>query len=76
MRKDLYNYFPSHNPLADLGPSNLQTSSISQIRTLMNSAVHTDITYVKGRQNLKAGAQYGETFLRESDTDWNRRADI
>ena len=31
VRKDLYNYYPSGNPLADLGPSNLQTSSISQI---------------------------------------------
>src|ERR1700739_689006 len=32
VRKDAYNYFPSGNPLADLGPVNLQTSSISQDR--------------------------------------------
>ena len=31
---------PSGNPLADLGPANLQTSSIAQDRTLTNSAVH------------------------------------
>jgi hypothetical protein len=68
VRKDLYNYFPSGNPLADLGPSNLQTSSISQIRTLMNTAVHADYSYVKGINNIKIGAQYGQTFLRESDT--------
>ncbi|MGC2497320.1 MAG: carboxypeptidase regulatory-like domain-containing protein [Acidobacteriaceae bacterium] len=68
VRKDLYNYFPSSNPLADLGPSNLQTSSISQIRTLMNTAIHADYSYVKGINNLKIGAQYGQTFLRESDT--------
>ena len=68
VRKDLYNYFPSGNALADLGPSNLQTSSISQIRTLMNTAVHADYSYVKGISTLKIGAQYGQTFLRESDS--------
>ncbi len=67
-RKDLYNYFPSGNALADLGPSNLQTSSISQIRTLDNVAIHSDYSYVKGISNLKIGAQYGQTFLRESDS--------
>jgi Carboxypeptidase regulatory-like domain/TonB-dependent Receptor Plug Domain len=68
VRKDLYNYFPSGDPLADLGPANLQTSSISQIRTLMNTAVHADYSYVKGINNIQVGAQYGQTFLRESDT--------
>jgi hypothetical protein len=68
VRKDLYNYFPSGNALADLGPSNLQTSSISQIRTLMNTALHADYSYVKGISTLKIGAQYGQTFLRESDS--------
>jgi Carboxypeptidase regulatory-like domain len=68
VRKDLYNYFPSGNPLADLGPSNLQTSSISQIRTLMNTAVHGDFSYNKGINNIKIGAQYGQTFLRENDS--------
>jgi hypothetical protein len=68
VRKDLYNYFPSGNPLADLGPANLQTSSISQIRTLMNAAVHSDLTYTRGIHNFKAGVQYGQTFLRENDT--------
>ncbi|HTZ59535.1 MAG TPA: TonB-dependent receptor [Acidobacteriaceae bacterium] len=66
-RKDQYNYFPSGNPLADLGPPNLQTSSISQIRTLLNTAVHSDLSYTKGINNIKIGAQYGQTFLRESD---------
>jgi len=67
-RKDIYNYFPSGNPLSDLGPSNLQTSSISQIRTLLNTAVHSDLSYSKGVNNIKIGAQYGQTFLRESDS--------
>jgi len=68
VRKDLYNYFPSGNPLADRGPDDLQTSSISQIRSLMNAAVHSDLTYSHGINNIKAGVQYGQTFLRESDS--------
>ncbi|MGA7339379.1 MAG: carboxypeptidase regulatory-like domain-containing protein [Terracidiphilus sp.] len=68
VRKDLYNYYPSGNPLADLGPANLQTSSISQYRTLTNTGLHTDLTYVKGIHNLKIGAQYEQTFLREHDS--------
>jgi hypothetical protein len=68
VRKDLYGYYPSSNPLADLGPSNLQTASISQYRTLTNAAIHGDYSYVKGVNNLKAGFQYGQTFLREHDS--------
>jgi len=67
VRRDNYNYYPSSNPLADLGPANLQTSSISQNRTLTNTAVHSDISYVRGIHNIKVGAQYGQTFLRERD---------
>jgi len=67
VRRDEYNYYPSDNPLADRGPANLQTSSISQYRTLTNSAVHTDYSYSKGIHTIKAGAQYGQTFLREND---------
>ena len=67
VRKDLYNYYPSGNPLADQGPPNLQTSSISQDRTLTNAAVHSDFNYSKGIHTIKIGAQYGQTFLREHD---------
>jgi hypothetical protein len=67
VRKDLYDYFPSANPLADLGPANLQTSSISQYRTLTNTGVHADYSYDKGINNIKIGAQYGQTFVREHD---------
>jgi hypothetical protein len=34
----------------------------------MNTAVHADYSYVKGISTLKIGAQFGQTFLRESDT--------
>ena len=67
VRKDLYNYYPSGNPLADLGPVNLQTSSISQNRTLTNAGIHSDFTYARGINNIKAGVLYEQTFLREHD---------
>jgi hypothetical protein len=68
VRRDDYHYYPSGNPLADLGAANLQTSSIEQNRTLTNAAVHSEVTYAKGIHNIKAGAQYGQTFLRENDS--------
>lgn len=68
VRKDMYNYYPSGNPLADLGPANLQTSSIKQNRTLTNAALHSDYSYAKGIHNIKVGVQYGQTFLRENDS--------
>lgn len=68
VRRDDYNYYPSGNPLADLGPPNLQTSSIDQSRTLTNAGVHTDISYARGIYTVKAGLQFSHTFLRENDS--------
>ena len=68
VRRDNYNYYPSGNPLADLGPPNLQTSSIAQGRTLTNAGAHTDISYARGIHTLKAGLQFSHTFLRENDS--------
>ncbi len=67
IRKDTYQYFPSENPLADLGPPNLQNQTISQYRTLTNAGVHADVSYSKGRHTAKAGALYSNTLLRERD---------
>jgi len=68
VRSDDYNYYPSNNPLADLGPPTLQTASIAQHRTLTNAAVHADFSYSKGIHTFKAGAQYGQTLLNENDS--------
>jgi hypothetical protein len=65
VRKDAYNYYPSGNPLADLGP--IQNESISQERSLLNAGVHADVTVQKGNNNIKAGVVYQHTFLREHD---------
>jgi hypothetical protein len=67
IRKDAYNYYPSGNPLADKGPANLQNETIGQYRTLTNMGVRSDVTYVKGIHNIKAGAVYEQTLLSEHD---------
>ena len=66
LRRDGYNYYPSKNPLNDLGP--IQQESVAQYRTLTNAGVHSDISYVLGRNSLKFGGMYEQTFLRENDT--------
>ncbi|HKF48107.1 MAG TPA: TonB-dependent receptor [Terracidiphilus sp.] len=68
IRRDAYHYYPSGNPLADLGPANLQTSSIAQYRTLTNAGASSSFSYIHGAHNFKAGAEYDTTFLRENDS--------
>ena len=65
VRRDAFNYYPSNNPFADLGPSNLQQETVSQYRTLANIGVRSDLSYVKGINNVKLGATYQQTFLTE-----------
>ena len=68
VRRDAYNYYPSNDPLADLGPVTLQNQTIGQARSLTNAGVHGYISYVKGVNNIKLGGTYSQTFLRENDT--------
>jgi len=65
VRRDDYNYYPSGNPLADLGP--IQNESVSQQRSLQNVGVHAELTMQKGINSIKAGTVYQHTFLREHD---------
>ena len=65
VRRDQYNYYPSLNPLADLGPINSET--ISQDRKLTNAGVRADFSHLKGNHNIKAGVVYQHTFLTEND---------
>ena len=55
-------------PSRTSGPPSLQRQSVGQNRTLTNAGLRTDISYVKGANNIKAGATYEQTFLRENDT--------
>jgi len=67
VRRDAYNYYPSANPFADLGAPGLQSETVSQRRTLLNAGLRSDVSYVKGIHNVKAGITYEQTFLDEKD---------
>jgi len=68
VRRDHFNYYPSDNPFADLGPTNLQRETVGQDRKLTNAGLRSDLSYVKGIHNLKVGAVYQQTFLDEQDS--------
>jgi hypothetical protein len=65
-RRDGYHYYPSRDPFADLGP--VQQETVGQARSLANAGVHTDISWVHGVHNVKAGLEYYSTLLNENDT--------
>jgi len=67
LRKDQFNYYPSGNPLSDLGPADLQQETVSQSRNLTNMGIHSDLSWSRGWQNVKGGASYTQTLLNESD---------
>jgi hypothetical protein len=59
VRQDRYHYFPSANPFADL------PATLAQNRRLTNAGLRSDISYVKGHHNIKAGGQFQHWFLDE-----------
>ena len=65
VRHDGYNYYPSNNPFADLGP--LQQETVAQNRNLTNAGALSYLSYAKGIHNVKAGISYEQTFLTEND---------
>ena len=67
VRRDHYNYYPSADPFADFSPS-LEAQTIGQDRTLTNAGLRSDVSWVSGIHNVKAGATYQHTFLDETDT--------
>lgn len=67
VRRDQYNYYPSGDPFADLGPIDLQRETVGQDRTLTNAGLRSEYSYVKGIHNLKIGATYEQSFLNEND---------
>jgi hypothetical protein len=60
VRRDTYDYFPTANVFADL------PATVNQHRTLTNAGLRTDVSYVKGIHNVKAGITFQHTFLREN----------
>jgi Carboxypeptidase regulatory-like domain len=67
VRQDQFKYYPSSDPFADLTPG-LQSDSIAQSRRLTNAGVRSDISYVNGIHNIKAGVTYQQTLLTEKDS--------
>src|SRR5712664_658194 len=66
VRRDQFNYYPSADPYNDLAPD-LQAQTFSQSRKLTNAGLRSDISYVKGIHNVKAGVTSEPTFLTEDD---------
>ena len=66
VRQDQYNYYPSGNPFNDYSPD-LQAETFGQSRKLTNMGGRSDVSYVKGINNIKLGVDYMQTFLTEGD---------
>src|SRR6266849_2864995 len=68
VRQDQFNYYPSANVFADgtgLIPGG-SSATLNQQRKLTNAGLRTDVSYVKGKHNVKAGATFQHTFLTEN----------
>ncbi|HEX2663674.1 MAG TPA: TonB-dependent receptor [Candidatus Acidoferrum sp.] len=67
VRHDQFNYYPSGDVFADgtgLIPSG-STATVNQNRKLTNAGLRTEVSYVKGIHNVKAGVTFQHTFLTE-----------
>jgi hypothetical protein len=60
VREDRVQYFPSANPLND------QPATLSSHRRLTNAGLKVDLSYVKGKHNIKGGIDVYHTFLSEN----------
>ncbi|HEY4359576.1 MAG TPA: TonB-dependent receptor [Bryobacteraceae bacterium] len=67
-RQDQFNYYPSRDPFSDLTPGGLQAETVGQNRRLTNLGLRANVSYSKGRHNLKIGALLEDTILTEGDT--------
>ncbi len=68
VRQDRFNYYPSGNVFADgtgVIPGG-SSATLNQQRKLTNAGLRTDVSYVKGKHNVKAGATFQHTFLTEN----------
>jgi hypothetical protein len=68
VRQDRFNYYPSGNVFAD-GTGFIpggSSATLNQQRKLTNAGLRTDVSYVKGKHNVKAGVTFQHTFLTEN----------
>lgn len=61
-RQQRVSYFPTSDRFAD------QPATLSQSRRLTNAGIRTDLSYLRGIHNLKAGVQFQHYFLSEAFT--------
>jgi hypothetical protein len=67
VRHDQFNYYPSGNVFADgtgLIPGG-SSATLNQDRKLTNAGLRSDLSYVKGVNNIKVGGTFQHTFLTE-----------
>ena len=68
VRHDQFNYYPSAKIFAD-GTGAIpggSSATLNQDRKLTNAGLRSDVSYVKGIHNIKAGATFQHTFLTEN----------
>jgi hypothetical protein len=68
VRQDRFNYYPSGDVFADgtgLIPGG-SSATLNQQRKLTNAGLRSDVSYVKGKHNVKAGVMFQHTFLTEN----------
>jgi hypothetical protein len=68
VRQDRFNYYPSGDVFAD-GTGKIpggSSATLSQQRKLTNAGLRSDVSYVKGINNIKAGVTFSHTFLTEN----------
>jgi Carboxypeptidase regulatory-like domain len=68
VRQDQFGYFPSGNVFAD-GTGQIpggSSATLNQQRKLTNAGMRSDVSYVKGIHNIKAGVTFQHTFLTEN----------
>jgi hypothetical protein len=68
VRQDRFNYYPSGDVFAD-GTGRIpggSSATLNQQRKLTNAGLRSDVSYVKGIHNIKAGATFQHTFLTEN----------
>jgi hypothetical protein len=71
VRRDDYNYYPSGDAFADLGPPSLQRQSVGQNRTLTNAGLRSDLSYVKGVNQIKARNYLTRPPVFDTFQPWN-----
>jgi len=68
VRQDRFNYYPTGNVFADgtgLIPGG-SSATLNQQRKLTNAGLRSDVSYVKGKHNVKGGVTFQHTFLTEN----------